>query len=152
MNFLRNLSAFDTNTFKLISLRPYADCDKNGRIYTNMSKQFRYPVTIHRLQDVNVENSVWGKQTIGCADDICFQALQLKYNNIEVKAHGMDITLPEAVLEAARHSDAERFKYILFTHPIHSRVGKPGFILENTAAPSNATEVMVVTLVPSEKN
>jgi hypothetical protein len=138
------------NGFDLISLRPYLDYDAKGRAYANKNKPFRYPMTIRRLEDTNVNDYVWAKSTIGCADDICYEEIKAR-SNVEVKAHGMDISLSEAMLEAARCEGIGKYKYILFEHPLQSRRGTSGIILENTAAPNNASEVVVVTLVPKTK-
>lgn len=136
--------------FDLISLRPYLDFDAKGRAYANKAKPFHYPMTIRRLEDTNVTDYVWAKSTIACADDICYEEIRAR-SNVEVKAHGMDISLSEAMLEAARAKGIGKYKYILFEHPLQARQGKSGIILENTAAPNNASEVVVVTLVPKTK-
>jgi hypothetical protein len=138
------------NGFKLISNRPYLDYDEKGRIYANKDKPFLFPISIKPVKETNVTDAIWAKGSISCADDICYEAMKTKAN-IEVKAHGYDVTLFEAMLEVARYEDTENYKYILFEHPIQRRKGQSGVILENTAAPPTATEALVVSLVPTNK-
>jgi hypothetical protein len=143
-----HLSGADMSSFKLLSLRPYIDIDEYGRMCVNMDKPFRYPVAIKKLDDVNVSKHVYGRGAIGCADDICMEAINCR-ENIEAVAHGIQITLSDAVMEASRYEGVETCKYIVFDHPLHSRSGKGfAYVLENTAAPTDATDVAVITLVP----
>ena len=138
------------NGFKLISKRPYLDFDQKGRIYVNEAKPFLFPVSIKPITETNVTDAAWGKGSISCADDICYEALKTK-TNIEVKAHGYDVTLFEAMLEVARYEDTENYKSLLFEHPIQRRNGQSGVILENTAAPPTSQDALVVSLVPTQK-
>lgn len=138
------------NGFKLISKRPYLDYDQKGRIYVNENKPFLFPVSIKPVKETNVTDAAWGKGSISCADDICYEAMKTK-TNIEVKAHRYDVTLFEAMLEVARYEDTENYKYILFEHPIQRRNGQSGVILENTAAPQSSTDALVVSLVPTQE-
>lgn len=132
-----------TSDFQLISLRPYME--NNGEL--NMKKPFAFPVTIKTVDEVCIDSPVYFKETIGCADEIVVSALNSKHN-MEIKAHGIDLTVPNAIMEASRYNDAEYCKYIVFEHPIHKLKKKSSIVLKNSAAPPDSNKVMVVSLVP----
>lgn len=143
----------DMSSFKLLSLRPYLDIDESGRTIVNKNKPFRYPLTLKKLDDVELSKNVYGRRAIGCADDICMEAINIRWNNMEATAHGIQITLSDAVMECSRYDGGiELCKYIVFDHPLYARNGKGlAYILENTAAPTNSNEVAVITLLPTSK-
>lgn len=60
--------------------------------------------------------SVFGTESIGCADDIVYISSKMD-RNTEVKALGMNIRMKAALLKA-RKTEAEQVKYIIFQDPI----------------------------------
>jgi hypothetical protein len=139
---LQSRMAERTSDFQLISVRPFVET--GGGI--NMKKPFTFPVEVKSVDEVCVDSPVYFKDTISCADDIVVCALKSK-QHMEIKAHGFELTVPDAIMEASRYADAELCKYIVFEHPIHKRnMKKSSVVLENTAAPVDSNKVMVVSL------
>jgi hypothetical protein len=134
-----------TSDFQLISLRPYLE--SNGEL--NMKKSFKFPVEVKTVDEVYVDSPIYFKDTINCADDIVVIALKSK-QNVEIKAHGIDLTLPDAIMESSRYIDVEYFKYIIYEHPIHKYCKKKSsVVLENSASPVDSKKVMVIHLNPT---
>jgi hypothetical protein len=137
------------NDFELISLLPYTT--RTGEI--NMDAPFKYPATVRPLSEAGpVDRAVWRTGKIACADDICVEG-SLARTNIEIRAAGLDYTVPPAIMEAARRKEAAGCRYVIFEHPLHKHLkGLNSIVLENTAAPPSAPgredKVLVVTMVP----
>ena len=130
--------------FELRSQLPFLSYDKNGELIVDTQKPFEFPTNVQNISDLDVGDAVWLKSTIGCADDICMIAIQLRHN-AELTAHGIRETVVSAVMETSRNPDVQQCKYVLFEHPILSKkYGKPGIVLENTECDSS--NVLVVQL------
>ena len=113
----------------------------------DMDKPHIFPTEAGHISNVpNTEEGVYGKHSIACADDILYVASKLA-QNIELRAHGIDLRMKAALLEAARKPDCENAKYILFQDPAHRYRGKNSFVLENTAAPGSS-HALVILLDP----
>lgn len=84
------------------------------------------------------------KDSISCADDILYVAARLA-QNVELRAHGIDLRMKAALFEAARKPECEHVKYILFQDPVHKHHGKNSFVLENTAA-KGSSHALVISL------
>jgi hypothetical protein len=136
---LRSRMDAATSNFQLLSLRPYVEA--GGRV--NMNKPFVYPIDVTTTDEVNVDTPVYFKDAVGCADDIVYASFKAKQNT-EVKAHGFDISLPAAMMEASRYTEAEQCKFIVFAHPIHLHAKRSSVVLENTAAPPDSKKVLLV--------
>lgn len=137
------------NDFDLISLLPYTT--RTGEI--NMDSPYRFPATVRPLSEAGpVDRAVWRTGKIACADDICMEG-SLARTNIEIRAAGLDYTVPPAIMEAARRKEAAGCRYVIFEHPLHKHLkGLNSIVLENTAAPPAAPgredRVLVITMVP----
>jgi hypothetical protein len=134
--------------FALQTPRPYVVIGSDGLYTVDYCKPFVFPASIKNTTDCKLQGgAVWSNDKISCADDICMLAHRIPYD-MEVIASGMQLTVKEALFEAARTLEAERCKYIVFEHPIlQKKYGKPAIVLENTAAPPTSQDVMVVSLV-----
>ena len=98
--------------------------------------------SIIEYRDQPVGDAKYLKTSIGCADDIVYHATRLR-SNMEVVAHGIQYSLPEALMEAARTTEAEDCKYIVI-----KTVGTTAVILENTTAPESKKTLVISPLEP----
>lgn len=140
---LKERMASRASDFQLISVLPYVTPDG-----LDMKRPYVYPVHLRPVDEVGpVDRAVWRTAKIGCADDICMEATTMR-TDIEVRAVGLDITLPNAMMEAARRPEAEACRYIVFEYPLQKfkKGGLNSVVLENTAA-ADSNKAMVVTMV-----
>jgi hypothetical protein len=129
-----------TGDFKLISLRPYV-----SKYKLDMNKPHVFSTKVGLVSHgLNIEG-VYGKDSISCADDIIFVAYKLA-QNVELRAHGIDLRMKAALFEAARKPECEHVKYILFQDPIHNYFGKNSFVLENTSVSHGSSHALVISL------
>ena len=127
--------------FQLISLRPYMS---THTFKLDLDKPHVFPTEAVHISNVRNTEGVYGKDTIACADDILYVAAKLA-QNVELRAHGIDLRMKSALLEAARKPECENAKYILFQDPAHRYFGKNSFVLENTVA-AGSSHALVISL------
>lgn len=134
-----------SNDFDLISLLPYTT--RTGEI--NMDAPFKFPATVRPLSEAGrLDRAVWHTGKIACADDICVEG-SLARTDVEIRAAGLDHTVPSAIMEAARRKEAADCRYIVFEHPLHKHMkGLNSIVFENTAALGREDKALVVTMVP----
>ena len=73
--------------------------------------------------------------TIGCADDIVFQASQL--NNVDLKAHDIQKRLKSAMMQSSMDSTTENAKYIIFTNNAYKhKYGNPNVVVLTNEHPN----------------
>ena len=100
--------------FQLISLRPYISLSTQT---LDMEKPHVFHTEAVRISNLpSHAESVFGTESIGCADDIVYISSKMD-RNTEVKALGMNIRMKAALLKA-RKTEAEHVKYIIFQDPI----------------------------------
>lgn len=137
------------NDFDLISLMPYVT--HTGEI--NMNAPFTFPATVRPLSEAGrLDTAVWRMGKIACADDICVEGSRAR-TDIEIRAAGLDLTVPPAIMEAARRKEAAGCRYVVFEYPLHKHIkGLNTIVLENTAAPppepGREDKALVITMVP----
>lgn len=145
---IRDRMASRTSDFQLISLLPFMTPEG-----LDMTRPFHFPVHLRPMEEVGpLDRAVWRTAQIGCADDICLEAANVR-GNVEIRAAGLDLTTRAAMMEAARRPEAEACRYIVFEHPLHKflKGGLNSVVLENTAAPAGSNKAMVVTMLESMK-
>jgi hypothetical protein len=128
--------------FKLISHLPVLSYKKDGDQYVDMEKPFAFTNRIEHMHSIsNVNSSVLPKKSYECADDICMIALTLEHN-MDACAWGINNTLREATLEAARMPEAEHCRYIRIEAPLHN--GAATVVLENTTERANYLQAVLI--------
>lgn len=134
--------------FPLISLRPFVSLSTQTLDMEKPHVFHTEAVRISHLPSATAE-SVFGKESIGCADDIVYISSKMD-RNMEIKALGMDIRMKAALLEAARKTEAENVKYIIFQDPIHKCHGKNSLVLENVSeSGKNSKHALVISIDPN---
>jgi hypothetical protein len=127
-----------------ISLLPHSIRD--------MNKPFVFPATVCQLSEIGpVDRAVWLTATIASVDDIRIEGSRA-ITNVEIRAAGMNLTVPEAIMEAARHREVTGCRYIVFEHPIHKYLkgGLHSIVLENTMVAESEDKVLVISLIPRD--
>ena len=136
-------------TVALIQIKPCRSYESRKPDFVLVSKlPFSVPDKFNHHSVIEVGDQIVGdaeylKTSISCADDIVYLASKLKYN-IEVIAHGIQISLPEALMKVARTTEAEDCRYIV----VRTFRKKPAVILENTTAPDSKKTLVICPLEP----
>jgi hypothetical protein len=134
--------------FQLISLRPYVSLSEHTLDMEKPHVFHTEAVRISHLPSAAAE-SVFGTESIGCADDIVYVSSKID-RNMEIKALGMNIRMKAALLEAARKTEAEHVKYIIFQDPMHKYHGKNSFVLENVSeSGKNSKHALLISMDPN---